>query len=170
MLREAMRRRDLSPKSADRGLVDVHIRWMLRRDMPEVLAIERTEFEFPWSEDDFVRSLRQTCCIGMVAEWDNHAVAYMVYELYRTRICLLNLCVMRPMQRRGIGRAMMDKLKAKLSLQRRRRIAVDVREKNLDAHLFFRQMGFRAEEILRGRFDNGEDAYRFEYQYGKTRD
>ena len=37
----------------------VHIRWMIRRDMAEVLDIEGQCFEFPWSEDDFVRCLRQ---------------------------------------------------------------------------------------------------------------
>src|SRR4029079_7559263 len=31
----------------------VHIRWMIRRDMAEVLEIEAAGFEFPWSEEDF---------------------------------------------------------------------------------------------------------------------
>jgi len=44
----------------------VHIRWMIRRDMPEVLDIESGSFEFPWSEEDFIRCLRQRNCIGMV--------------------------------------------------------------------------------------------------------
>ncbi|MEK6238743.1 MAG: ribosomal-protein-alanine N-acetyltransferase RimI, partial [Planctomycetales bacterium] len=52
----------------------VHIRWMIRRDMPEVLAIENSSFEFPWSEEDFLRSLQQRNCIGMVAEWEDSIV------------------------------------------------------------------------------------------------
>ena len=39
--------------------VRVHIRWMIRRDMPEILAIEDESFEFPWIEGDFIRCLRQ---------------------------------------------------------------------------------------------------------------
>ncbi len=39
--------------------LQVQIRWMIRRDMDEVLNIEYEGFEFPWSEDDFVRCLRQ---------------------------------------------------------------------------------------------------------------
>jgi len=50
--------------------VCVHIRWMIRRDMPEVLEIEDRSFEFSWSEEDFIRCLRQRNCIGMVAEHD----------------------------------------------------------------------------------------------------
>ena len=51
--------------------IRVHIRWMIRRDMPEVLDVERSSFEFPWAEDDFIRCLRQRNCIGMVAEVDD---------------------------------------------------------------------------------------------------
>jgi [ribosomal protein S18]-alanine N-acetyltransferase len=36
-------------------LVRTHIRWMIRRDMPEVLAIEAASFEFPWLEDEQYR-------------------------------------------------------------------------------------------------------------------
>ena len=59
------------------SLLPVHIRWMIRRDMPSVLAIEQECFEFPWYEDDFVRCLRQRNCIGMVAELDDKVVGYM---------------------------------------------------------------------------------------------
>ena len=66
--------------------VRVHIRWMIRRDMPEVLDIESESFEFPWSEDDFIRCLRQRNCIGMVAELDDQVVGFMIYELHKTRL------------------------------------------------------------------------------------
>ncbi len=56
--------------------VRVHIRWMIRRDMPEVLAIEATSFEFPWLDDDFVRTLRRRNCIGMVAEHEDLKTAW----------------------------------------------------------------------------------------------
>ena len=32
--------------------IRVHIRWMIRRDMVEVLQIERESFEFPWTDED----------------------------------------------------------------------------------------------------------------------
>ena len=64
--------------------MNVHIRWMIRRDMPEVLEIEQSSFEFPWTEEDFIRCLRQRNCIGMVAEYDEKVVGFMIYEL-----CLL---------------------------------------------------------------------------------
>ncbi|MGL4463263.1 MAG: ribosomal-protein-alanine N-acetyltransferase RimI, partial [Planctomycetia bacterium] len=37
----------------------VHIRWMIRRDMPEVLHIEQESYDFAWTEEDFLQCLRQ---------------------------------------------------------------------------------------------------------------
>jgi len=146
--------------------VRVHIRWMIRRDMPEVLDIERESFEFPWSEEDFVRCLRQRNCIGMVAEHDDRVVGYMIYELHKTRLHILNFSVSRSMRRLNVGAQMVDKLISKLSSQRRSRITLEVRETNLEAQLFFRESGFRAVSVLRSYYeDTPEDAYLMQYRY-----
>jgi ribosomal-protein-alanine N-acetyltransferase len=42
----------------------VDVRWMIRRDMPEVLDVEGDSFKFPWLEEDFIRCLRQRDCSG----------------------------------------------------------------------------------------------------------
>ena len=146
--------------------IRVHIRWMIRRDMPEVLDIERTSFEFPWLEEDFIRCLRQRNCIGMVAEHEDRVVGFMVYELHRNRIHLLNLAVAPDYLRCGVATQMAAKLINKLSPQRRTRIVLEVRETNLAAQLFFRQSGFRAISVLRSFYeDTPEDAYLMQYRY-----
>lgn len=145
----------------------VHIRWMIRRDLPEVLAIEAASFEFPWSEEDFVQSQRQRNSIGMVVEHDERVVGFMIYELDKARIHLVNLAVAPDMRRKGVGAFMVGALKLKLSTQRRKRIVLEVREANLGAHLFFRRQGFRATAILRHFFDDTpEDAYQFRFTAG----
>jgi [ribosomal protein S18]-alanine N-acetyltransferase len=144
----------------------VHIRWMIRRDMPEVLTIEGQAFEFPWSEDDFVRCLRQRNCIGMVAEHNERVVGFMIYELHKNRLHILNFAVHEQMRRRGIGSQMIRKLVSKLSPQRRSRIMLEVRETNLSAQLFFRDIGFRAISLLRDFYeDTTEDAYLMQFRY-----
>ncbi len=144
----------------------VHIRWMIRRDMAEVLDIESQSFEFPWSEDDFIRCLRQRNCIGMVAEQDEQLVGFMIYELHKTRLHILNFAVSEDATRRSVGQQMIDKLISKLSSQRRTRITLEVRETNLDAQLFFRDCGFRAVSVLRDYYDDTpEDAYLMQYRY-----
>ena len=147
----------------------VHIRWMIRRDMPEVLGIEQTSFEFPWSEDDFVRCLRQRNCIGMVAEHDESVVGFMIYELHKNRLHVLNFAVRPEFRRHGVGMSMVGKLIGKLSQQRRNRILLEIRETNLEAQLFFRDAGFRAISVLRDFYeDTPEDAYLMQYRYSSA--
>jgi ribosomal-protein-alanine N-acetyltransferase len=149
-----------------RSKLRVHIRWMIRRDMPEVLDIERESFEFPWFEEDFIRCLRQRNCIGMVAEHSEHVVGFMIYELHKTRLHILNFAVAGDVRHRSVGTQMIEKLVGKLSSQRRTEISLEVRETNLGAQLFFRQSGFRATNVLRDFYDDSpEDAYVMQYCY-----
>ena len=147
--------------------VTPYIRWMIRRDMPEVQLIEEVSFEFPWSEDDFIRCLRQRNCIGMVAEREDKIAGYMIYELHKNRLHLLSIAV-HPMWRRfGIGSRMLDKLKSKLSPYRRNRIMLEVRETNLPAQLWLRSNEFKAISVLDHFYDDTpEDAYLMQFRAG----
>ena len=145
--------------------VPVHIRWMIRRDMPHVLAIEQESFEFPWSEEDFIRCLRQRNCIGMVAEQGERVVGFMIYELHKAKLHILNFAVHPSWRRLGVGAQMVAKLISKLSSHRRTRITLEVRETNLPAQLFFRAQCFRAIKVLRAFYeDSGEDAFLMQYR------
>lgn len=140
----------------------IYIRWTIRRDLPEILAIENAVFEYPWSEDDFVRTLRNRNCIGQVAEYGERVVGYMVYELHRARLEILSFAVHPDFQRQGVGRTMMDKLAGKLG-GRRNALTAAVRERNLDAQLFMRATGFLATAVVQDFYrDSPEDAYLFE--------
>ncbi len=144
---------------------ELHFCWMNRSHLDSVEEIERECFAQPWSRDDFYRCLRQRHCIGMVAERDGVVVAFMIYELHEESIQLLDFAVHPIFARCGIGRDMVEKLKWKLSYQRRNRIHVAVRESNLDAQLFFRSQGFRVVEILNDYWDDcDEQAYLFRYK------
>lgn len=144
-----------------------HIRWMVRRDMKEILDIENACHQYPWQEEEFVRVLRQRNCIGMAAEHNGLVVGFMVYALHLRHLHILNLAVA-PIQRRGIGTAMIGKLKDKLDPDghRRTRLVAEVRETNLDALHFLKANGFIATELLHGFYDSvwtDEDAIRMEY-------
>ncbi len=149
--------------------VRVHIRWMIRRDMPEVLAIEHAGFEFPWCEEDFLRVLRQRNCIGMVAELGERVVGFMIYELHKSKLNILDFAVHPEYRRQGVAAQMVDKLVGKLSSHRRTRIVLHVRETNLAAQVFFRTQGFKATEVVREHFgDTSEDAYLLNYLFDES--
>jgi ribosomal-protein-alanine N-acetyltransferase len=158
------RRGSMSTVPTAKAQVRVHIRWMIRRDMPEVLAIEHSSFEFPWCEEEFLRILRQRNCIGMVAEYGERVVGFMIYELHKSKLHVLDFAVHPEFRRQGVGRQMVAKLVGKLSSHRRTRIVLSVRETNLAAQLFYRIQGFRALEVIREFYqDTGEDAYAMVY-------
>lgn len=141
------------------------VRWLIRRDMPDVLRIESESFDYPWDDDDFLSALRQRNCIGMVTEVDFHVVGFIVYELHPKHVDVLNVAVSRRHRRRGVGAAMIERLK--LSQQRRNSLQVTVRESNLDALLFFKSQGFAASELLREHYgDTGEDGISMRFHAG----
>jgi [ribosomal protein S18]-alanine N-acetyltransferase len=143
----------------------VHIRWMIRRDMPEVLQIEQDSFDYSWTEEDFLRCLRQRNCIGMVAEHGEKVVGFMIYELHKNKLHILNFAVCPAFRRIGIGGQMISKLVGKLSSHRRTKITLAVRETNLNAQVFFRTQEFKALKVLRNYYeDSGEDAYLMQFR------
>src|SRR5436190_22964021 len=125
----------MSTGYTERQDLRVHIRWMIRRDMPEVLQIEEDSYDYPWSEEDFLRCLRQRNCIGMVAELGEKVVGFMIYELHKSKLHILNFAVHPQWRRLGVGAQMIVKLIGKLSSHRRTRVTLEVRETNLPAQL-----------------------------------
>ncbi len=144
----------------------VHCRWIIRRDLEAVMQIERLSFPDPWTEEDFLNCLRERNCIGMVAEHGGTVVAFMTYYLLKHRLAVSNFAVHPDWRRSGVGRQMVDKLASKLSAHRRSVMTVEVCETDLPAQLFLRKMEFRAVKVRRGGYENGDDAYVFEYRVG----
>ncbi|WP_437207266.1 ribosomal protein S18-alanine N-acetyltransferase [Planctomicrobium sp. SH664] len=133
--------------------------------MPEVLRIEQSSFGTPWTDEDFLCCLRQRNCIGMVAEYDQKILGFMIYELHKSRLHILNFAVAPEMRKHGVGAQMVLRLVDKLSQQRRSEILMEIRESNLEAQLFFKKQGFKAVCVLRRHFDDTEeDAYIMQYR------
>ncbi len=101
----------------------------------------------------------------MVAEQGENVVGFMIYELHKNKLHILNFAVHPGYRRLGVGMQMVAKLISKLSSHRRTRITLEVRETNLTAQLFFRTQGFKAVRVLRTFYeDSGEDAYLLQYR------
>lgn len=155
-----------------RPRIAVETRWMVRHDLPQVLAIEESSFDQRWSDCDFRRIMRGRDTIGIVAELPpaetgdcRPVVGFVVYRLDAGAVELLNLAVDWRFRRGGIGRFLVNRIIDKLSPRRRKVLGAVIRERNLLAQCFYRSLGFQAVEVLRGRYDDtGEDGYRFEFR------
>lgn len=143
----------------------VQIRWMIRRDISEILAIEQASFDFGWTEEYFLSTLCQPNYINIVAEHDNKVTGFMIYELYKNHLHIMNFAVHPNFRRRGVGRTMVEKIINKLSQRCRKKITLELRETNVQAQIFFQLQGFMAVGVLRQHYeDSGEDAYLMQYR------
>lgn len=145
----------------------IDCRWMIRRDISEVVEIESASFEFAWSEEEFLCALRQRNCIGLTAfnERTHSVVGYAIYELHRDSTEILNMAVCPKRRRQKVGTAIIKHLIARLKKQRRKTLFAKVRESNLDAQLFLKHTGLRFKGIVRSPFDHTqEDAYEMAYR------
>lgn len=144
-----------------------HLRWMLRQDLPAVVAIESDSFDFPWSEEEFIRCLRHRTSFGLVAEHSERVVGYALYEVRPQSVWVLNLAVHPHYRRQGIGRQLLSKLLGNLNSYRRRTLRGMVVETNLPAQLFLRSAGLKAIRLKPRPYEETEyDGYVFEYRTG----
>lgn len=139
-------------------------RWMICSDLMQVLCIEKQVSEYPWDESDFRKRIGQQNAVGLIAQRCSRTVGYVVFELHKDRVYLLKLAVDPAVQRCGVGVGLIDQLKRRLSVQRRNRILCEVSERNLAAQLFLRSQGFRVMNILDDWFEDGEQAYLFQFR------
>jgi hypothetical protein len=112
----------------------VHIRWMIRRDMPAVLRVER-DSGGTWEEDRFESDLRKRNCIGMVAVGRDQSdvLGFVIFDLNRDHMDVKKLAVHPKYRDRGghggdhggdwsVGLALVRKMFDKLEGHRRRHI------------------------------------------------
>lgn len=143
----------------------IHIRWMIRKDLGRVLEIEdeNSQLASPvgkWEEQDFLASMGDK--IGMVAEYQEEVIGFFVYSLQPDKIHVYNMSVGKEHENQGVGSLLIDVLKSKL---RSRELEIDIREYNLHAQLFLKKRGFLVAEVIPGWYEQPrqEDAYRFRY-------
>src|SRR4029077_13633786 len=88
---------------------EVVIRAMRGSDVPDVVAIERASYQFPWSEGIFRDCLRvgYVCRVVTVSR---QVMAYGVMSLGAGEAHILNVCVAEGYRCRGVVRRVLDSL------------------------------------------------------------
>ncbi len=147
---------------------NVIIRWMLNKDINEVLAIEQDVFEFPYSREELICLLREQYVLGMTVESAGKVVGYFIYEILnrpQRHNEILSFAVARGAQRQGIGSRIIQRMIDKMS-DANPTLTCRVRESNLIAQLFLQSHGFKATHIEKGFYEpdeTTEPAYFFCY-------
>jgi ribosomal-protein-alanine N-acetyltransferase len=134
---------------------DLHIRYMIRRDLPQVVEIENESYHDPMTEVEFTEELRKRCSIGNVVEHDGGIVGYMIYHLHKRSLVVVCLTVAPRWRRKGVGTMMIESLVKKLNTKRRT-IKFFVDERNLGGLLFLKANGFVATEVIRNLYEGAD--------------
>jgi len=137
------------------------IRWVIRRDMPEILGIDAASFADPWTEAEFNEHLSRRNGIGTVAETSGRVVGYIMYELHQRRLDLVRFAVAADVRGQGYGSRLLLRLKDRMLESSRSAIGCMVSEANVKAQVWLRSHNFRALSVEDDYFGNGEGAIRF---------
>jgi ribosomal protein S18 acetylase RimI-like enzyme len=141
--------------------LEIETRWMRRSDTADAIRIMNScGGDFDEKSVDRLVSKAGTVCV--VAELEGRVVGVLAYDISRvSKIKLISLSVEDASRRRGVGRALMELVAAKLN-RKRSKIELSVSEYNLGAQLFLRSMGFRAVSVVDA--GGGSSDYRFMYR------
>ena len=132
-------------------------------DLDEVMAIERTSFNFPWSSRFFLQELEVECARSILAEVNGKIVGYVLFWLLPDEVDIHNIAVHRDYRRRGLGRTLLHHVIARGQRRLSIRVTLEVRLSNLGARKLYESIGFQPTGVRKGYYsDNGEDAVAME--------
>jgi [ribosomal protein S18]-alanine N-acetyltransferase len=128
---------------------EVVIRPMRVGDVADVVAIERTSYQFPWSEGIFRDCLRvgYVCRVMTVAR---QVIAYGVMSIGAGEAHILNLCVSEAYRCRGVGKRLLRSLIERATAAGMAEAFLEVRPSNTAAIRLYLSMGFEQVGTRRG--------------------
>jgi len=125
-------------------------------DVPTLLGIERTVFADPWSGSAFRELLGPH---SLVAVENGNVAGYVFARVIADEAEVLNLAVRKDLQRKGIGRYLLDAIFESFRKRGVKDVYLEVRVSNAAGQAFYERLGFRQVGRRRGYYDKPrEDA------------
>ncbi len=125
------------------------IRPMHELDVPVVVAIERSAYQFPWSEGIFRDCLR-VGYVCRVVESGSDIAGYGIMSIGAGEAHVLNVCVREEYRRRGLARRVLLYLLERARGAGMYEAFLEVRPSNLTATRLYHSLGFQQVGIRRG--------------------
>jgi len=140
--------------------MNVEIRALGSHDLDALEEIERVAYPAPWSRSMFAAELQKPGALAIGAYRDSgELVGYAIVSRYVDAWHVMNIAVEPEFRRRGIAKALLERLFEMTSTDPRRGYTLEVRVSNVEAIRLYERVGFEARGIRRGYYtDNREDA------------
>lgn len=129
-------------------------------DLAQIMAIERASFGNPWPETAMAEELGgHSWSRVVVAEAKGAIVGFMIYWVVDLELHLLNLATWPTWRRRGVARALVQRMLRDARRGGRAEILLEVRRSNAAARRLYEELGFEDFGVRRRYYrDNNEDA------------
>ena len=140
--------------------MNVVLRRLESADLGQVETIERQSYPTPWSRAMFDAELRKPSSLALGAYTEEgDLVGYAIVSRYVDAWHVMNVAVATTYRRRGIARALFERLFEITAVDPRRGYTLEVRVSNTEAIRLYEELGFESRGIRRGYYtDNDEDA------------
>ncbi len=117
------------------------VRQMTEFDLPPVMAIENTAYEFPWTP-----GIMSDCLtVGYhcyVYELDDEVRGYLIYSIVLDEVHLLNICIAPQYQNKGYGATFLKWLIEQVKQAGSKTLYLEVRASNHAAIHLYETLGF----------------------------
>jgi len=154
----------------------ISIRRACQKHCKQISKIESESFPTPWTLAEISKFIKDEDVLAFVAETEEEEI---VGYMYITRdgpdyYEIINIAVKEEYRRKKVATQMVEQLKkAVFTKANNGLLQAIIVDYNLQAHLFFKDLGFRAVQILTDHYDSDNDnqAYVFEFMHfkGKAR-
>ena len=128
-------------------------------DIANVVEVERSSFDIPWSKESFENELKNKLAIYLVAKVEEKAVGYVgVWKIFDEGH-ITNVAVHPEFRGQGIGKSLISELLSLCEKENIISLTLEVRKSNVIAQNLYKSFGFVEEGIRKCYYsDNNEDA------------
>ena len=147
-------------RDVDAGGDALRVSVMTLAEVAAVGAMEQRNYDFPWNVRIFRDCVRSGYACLLAHQAERH-VGYAIVQMAADEAHLLNLCIDRPWQHRGLARELLEWVIESVTRKQARTLYLEVRPSNPRAVRLYQRAGFNEIGTRAGYYDavNGrEDA------------
>lgn len=133
------------------------IRNIEKRDLDEILRMEKENFPDPWPKDSFIYDMNNEVADVKVLENENEIIGYYVVYYMFENADIGNICIDLKRQGKGYGEFLLKDLIKNCIRKEVEFLHLEVRIDNHKAYNLYEKMGFIKTRIRKGYY-NGTDA------------
>ena len=140
-------------------MIDIEVRDMTDKDVPQVMEIENLCFKAPWSERDINVELHDNVySVMQVITLNEQVVGFCDYWNTFENGTICQIAIHPQYQHQKLGSKLLEEVLKDAKAKKMRTLTLEVRESNKKAINFYEKFGFKITLVKEGYYSNGENA------------